>query len=60
MNGSIEKIKQEINANGVEYDRGSVFERFGQLTDIRKARGKRFSLETILTIMIEATQVTSL
>jgi hypothetical protein len=48
MNCSIGKIEREINANGVEYDRGSVFERFGQLTDIRKARGKRFSLETVL------------
>ena len=51
MNCSIGKIEREINANGVEYDRGSVFERFGQLTDIRKARGKRFSLETVLTII---------
>jgi predicted transposase YbfD/YdcC len=31
-----------------------VFERLGQLTDIRKARGKRFSLETILTIIVMA------
>jgi hypothetical protein len=54
MNCSIGKIEREINANGVEYDRGSVFERFGQLTDIRKARGKRFSLETVLTIIVIA------
>ena len=54
MNCSIRKIEREINGNGVEYDRGSVFERFGQLTDIRKARGKRFSLETILTIIMLA------
>ncbi len=48
------RIKREINADGVEYDRGSVFERLGQLTDIRKARGKRYSLETVLTIMVTA------
>jgi len=54
MNCSIGKIEREINAEGVEYDGGSVFERLGQLTDIRKARGKRFSLETILTIIVMA------
>ena len=54
MNCSIGNIKREINANGVEYDGGSVFERFGQLTDIRKARGKRYSLETMLTIVVTA------
>jgi len=54
MNCSIGKIEREINAEGVEYDGGSVFERFGQLTDIRKARGKCFSLETILTIIVMA------
>ncbi len=54
MNCSIGKIEREINANGVEYDRGSVFERLGQLTDIRKARGKRFGLETILMIIVLA------
>ena len=54
MNCSIGKIEREINAEGVEYDSGSVFERLGQLTDIRKARGKRFSLESILTIIVMA------
>ena len=54
MNCSIEKKEREINAEGVEYDGGSVFERLGQLTDIRKARGKRFSLESILTIIVMA------
>ena len=54
MNCSIGKIEREINVDGVEYDGGSVFERFGQLTDIRKARGKRFSLEAILTIIVLA------
>ena len=54
MNCSIGKIEREINGEGVEYDGGSVFERLGQLTDIRKARGKRFRLETILTIIVMA------
>ena len=54
MNCSIGKIEREINAEGVEYEGGSVFERLGQLADIRKARGKRFSLETILTIIVMA------
>lgn len=54
MNCSIGKIEREINAEGVEYDSGSVFERLGQLTNIRKARGKRFSLESILTIIVMA------
>ena len=54
MNCSIGKIEREINVDGVEYDGGSVFEQFGQLTDIRKARGKRFSLEAILMIIVMA------
>ena len=54
MNCSIGKIEREINVDGVEYDRGSVYERFGQLTDIRKAKGKRYSLTTVLTIIVMA------
>lgn len=54
MNCSTEKTKRAINAEGVEYDSGSVFERLGELTDIRKARGKRFRLEAILTIIVMA------
>jgi len=48
------RIEREINVDGVEYDRGSVYERFGQLTDIRKAKGKRYRLETVLTIIVLA------
>jgi len=54
MNCSIAKIEREIDVNGVEYDRGSVYERLGQLTDIRKAKGKRYSLATVLTIIVMA------
>ena len=38
----------------MEFDRGSVFDGWSQLTDTRKARGKRYSLETILTIIVLA------
>jgi predicted transposase YbfD/YdcC len=48
------RIEREFNADGVEYDRVSVFDRLGQLTDVRKARGKRYSLPTVLTITILA------
>jgi len=32
--------RQEISAEGVVYDKGSVYGRLQRLTDIRKARGK--------------------
>lgn len=54
MNCSIAETEREIDVNGVEYDRGSVYERFGQLTDIRKAKGKRYSLASVLTIIVMA------
>ena len=38
------RIEREINVDGVEYDRGSVYERFGRLTDIRKAKGVNIRL----------------
>lgn len=45
---------QEISAEGVIYDKGSVYERLQKLTDIRKARGKRYSLTTLLMIVLLA------
>jgi predicted transposase YbfD/YdcC len=45
---------QEISSTGVEYEIGSVYERLGELTDMRKARGKQYSLVTILTLIILA------
>lgn len=45
---------QEISAEGVVYDQGSVYGRLQRLTDIRKARGKRYSLTTLLMIVLLA------
>ncbi len=48
------KIQQDYSATGVLYDVGSVYERLSKLTDSRKARGKQYSLETILMIILMA------
>jgi predicted transposase YbfD/YdcC len=45
---------QELSAEGVVYDKGSIYERLQRLTDLRKARGKRYSLTTILMIVLLA------
>jgi predicted transposase YbfD/YdcC len=45
---------QEISVEGVVYDKGSVYGRLQTLTDIRKARGKRYSLTTVLMIVLLA------
>lgn len=45
---------QEISIEGVEYDKRSVYGRLQTLTDIRKARGKRYSLTTLLMIVLLA------
>ena len=44
----------EISPNGVVYEMGSVYERLWGLTDIRKPRGKRYSLVTILMLIVMA------
>ena len=43
---------QEISAEGVVYDKGSIYGRLQGLTDLRKARGKRYSLTTVLMIVM--------
>jgi len=48
------KIEREISENGIEFDLGSVYARLSKLTDVRKAKGKRYSLTTILMIMLMA------
>lgn len=48
------KIEREISENGIEFDMGSVYARLGKLTDIRKAKGKRYRLITILMIVLMA------
>jgi len=45
---------QEISAEGVVYDKESVYGRLQTLTDMRKARGKRYSLTTLLMIVLLA------
>jgi len=42
---------QEIGETGIVHDRGSLYARFGKLSDPRKARGKRYSLVTLLVII---------
>lgn len=54
MHYSASRVKQEYGATGVEYDLGSVYEGFSNLTDKRKARGKIYQLETILMIIVLA------
>ncbi len=46
--------RQEISVEGVVYDKGSVYGRLQILTDVRKARGKRYSLTTLLMIVLLA------
>jgi predicted transposase YbfD/YdcC len=45
---------QEISAEGVVYDQGSIYGRLQSLTDLRKARGKRYSLLTVWMIVLLA------
>jgi len=54
MEYSTANLGQEISATGIEYERGSVYERLGKLTDLRKANGKRYSLEMLLMIILMA------
>lgn len=45
---------QEIDESGVIYETGSVYARLLELTDLRKARGKRYRLVTLLMIILLA------
>ncbi len=54
MQYSTASIGHEISRNGVEYEKGSVYDRLGKLTDLRKAKGKRYSLEMLLMIILMA------
>lgn len=54
MQYSTGRIEREINAEGLEFDRGSVYDRLSRLTDVRKAKGKRYRLETVLLIIVLA------
>jgi predicted transposase YbfD/YdcC len=54
MQYSTRKIEGEISENGIEFDRGSVYARLGKLSDVRGAKGKRYSLTTLLMIILMA------
>jgi predicted transposase YbfD/YdcC len=54
MEYSTAKIERELNAGGMEFEKGSVYERFCKLTDLRGVNGKRYELEAILTIVVLA------
>jgi len=41
MQYSTAKIEREISVNGIEFDRGSVYDRLCQLTDLRGVNGRR-------------------
>lgn len=45
---------QEISAEGVIYDKGSVYDRLHKLQDLRKARGKQYSLVGLLMVILLA------
>lgn len=45
---------QEISETGVVYDLGSLYDRFRQIKDPRKAHGKRYSLVTLLMVIFLA------
>jgi len=54
MQYSTGRLEREISANGIEFDRGSVYDRLCQLTDLRSVHGQRYRLETVLLIVIMA------
>ena len=47
-------VQQDYGASGVLYDVGSVYEGLAKLTDVRKARGQLYRLETVLMIIVMA------
>jgi predicted transposase YbfD/YdcC len=54
MQYSIARIEREISVEGIEFDRGSVYDRLCKLTDLRGVNGRRYRLETVLMIVIMA------
>ncbi|HEY5731907.1 MAG TPA: transposase family protein, partial [Anaerolineales bacterium] len=54
MKYSTAKLEQELNAGGMEYDQGSVYDRFCKLSELRGVNGKRYELEGVLTIVVLA------
>jgi predicted transposase YbfD/YdcC len=54
MEYSTVRKDQGISADGVIYDKGSVYDRLHKLQDLRKARGKQYSLEGLLMLILLA------
>lgn len=54
MDCSTKRVKQDYGETGILYDAGSVYEGLSKLTDLRKAKGKLYRLETVLMIVILA------
>jgi predicted transposase YbfD/YdcC len=54
MHFSIGRVQQDYSASGILYDVGGVYEGLAKLTDVRKARGQRYWLETVLLIILLA------
>jgi predicted transposase YbfD/YdcC len=54
MEYSTLKPWQEISETGVVYSLGSLYDRFQQITDPRKAKGKQYSLVTLLVLIFLA------
>jgi predicted transposase YbfD/YdcC len=54
MDFSTLKPWQEVSETGVIYEIGSIYARLLKLSDLRKARGKQYRLETILMIVVLA------
>lgn len=54
MEYSTNEKGEEISPNGVKYELGSVYERLWELKDVRKAKGKQYSLVTILMLILLA------
>ena len=54
MDSSTLQPWQEINENGVIYDVSSLFAFLEKIRDLRKARGKRYHLTTLLVIIFLA------
>ena len=45
---------QEVGETGIIYELGSLYDRFQQISDPRKAHGKRYSLVTLLVVIFMA------
>jgi predicted transposase YbfD/YdcC len=54
MEYSTLKPWQEISENGIVYSLGSLYDHFQQISDPRKAKGKRYSLVTLLVLIFLA------